>query len=259
MRASLSGGGEEGARSSTALLDVADLRVTYGRSVAVGGVSLVVHEGEVVGLIGPNGAGKSSTLLAIMGAVRRSGGDVRLSGKRLSPSRPEEVARLGVALVPEGRHLFASMTVRENLELGRLARGDRSPRFDDREVGQLFPVTEEFRNQRAGLLSGGQQQQVAIARALLADPDLLLLDEPSLGLAPAAVTAVFSALEHIRQLGVAILLVEQRAEMTLEFCSRSYVMVGGRIRFEADRSTPIESVIVAYFGATSTAASEHER
>lgn len=258
MTVSLPDGGTDGARHSNELLEVAELEVAYGRSEAVSGVSLAVHEGEAVGLIGPNGAGKSSTLLAIMGAVRRAGGDVRLRGKTLPPGRPEDIARLGVALVPEGRHLFASMTVRENLELGRLARGDRPPRFDDREVVELFPVTEELADQRAGLLSGGQQQQVAIARALLADPDLLLLDEPSLGLAPIAVAAVFSALEQIRELGVAILLVEQRAELTLEFCSRSYVLVGGKIKFEADRSTPIDSVIVAYFGATSTMASEHD-
>jgi branched-chain amino acid transport system ATP-binding protein len=239
------------------LLEVSDLVVSYGRSQAVSGISLRVREGEVVGVIGPNGAGKSSTLLAIMGAVRRSSGEVSLRGTPLAPGHPENMARLGVALVPEGRHLFPSMTVRENLELGRLARRrERTPRFDDRELAELFPVTQEFRNQRAGLLSGGQQQQVAIARALLADPDLLLLDEPSLGLAPTTVAAVFSALRHIRELGVAILLVEQRAEMTLEFCSRCYVLVGGKIQFEADRSTPIESVIASYFGAAPVMLSE---
>ncbi len=252
--------GAPGAASSRALLEVEDLEVTYGRSRAVEGISLSVGEGEVVGIVGPNGAGKSSTLRAIMGAVRRSGGQVTLRGKALAPGRPENIARLGVAMVPEGRHLFASMTVKENLELGRLARRrDRRPRFDDGEVAELFPVAEEFRDQRAGLLSGGQQQQVAIARALLADPDLLLLDEPSLGLSPTAVAAVFSALAHIHELGVSILLVEQRAEMTLEFCSRSYVLVGGRIRFEADRSTPIQTVIDSYFGADPSARSELRR
>ena len=241
--------GPDAAPGSPSLLEVFGLRVTYGRAVAVDGISLVVGENEVVGLVGPNGAGKSSTLLAIMGAVRRAGGEVRLRGQVLVPGHPEKVAGRGVAMVPEGRHLFASMTVRENLQLGRLARRPgRVPRFSDDEVAALFPVTVEFANQRAGLLSGGQQQQVAIARAMLADPDLLLLDEPSLGLAPTAVAAVFSALERIRKQGVAILLVEQRAEMTLSFCSRSYVLVGGRIQFEADRSTPIESVVASYFG-----------
>ncbi len=238
-----------GTAARETLLEVRDIEVTYGRAVAVRGVSLAVGVAEAVGLVGPNGAGKSSTLLALMGAVRRSRGDVLLAGRALPRNRPERVAALGVAMVPEGRHLFASMTVRENLLLGRLARRPRStPRLDEAALGELFPVTREFASRPAGLLSGGQQQQVAIARAMLADPDLLLLDEPSLGLAPTAVQAVFSALEQIRQLGVAILLVEQRAELTLRFCSRSYVLAGGQVRLEADSSTETESVVAAYFG-----------
>lgn len=235
--------------AAPALLDVVGLRVTYGRAQAVDGVSIAVQEGELVGLVGPNGAGKSSTLLAIMGEVRRAAGEVRFRGWPM-PGRPEDVVRLGVAMVPEGRHLFPSMTVQENLQLGRLARRPgRTPRLDDGEVASLFPVTAEFARRRAGLLSGGQQQQVAIARALLSDPDVLLLDEPSLGLSPTIVASVFSALERVNALGVAILLVEQRAEMTLEFCSRSYVLVGGRIQFEADRHTSVETVVASYFGA----------
>lgn len=235
------------------LLEVSNLGVTYGRAQAVDGVTFSVGEGELVGLVGPNGAGKSSTLLAIMGEVRRAAGEVRLRGAPV-PARPENVVRMGLAMVPEGRHLFPSMTVHENLELGRLARRQgRTPRLDDAEVATLFPVTVEFARRRAGLLSGGQQQQVAIARALLSDPDLLLLDEPSLGLSPTIVASVFSALERINSLGVAILLVEQRAEMTLEFCARSYVLVGGRIRFEADRSTSVETVVASYFGVAPVA------
>lgn len=230
------------------LLEVSGLRVTYGRAQAVDGATFAVGEGELVGLVGPNGAGKSSTLFAVMGEVRRAAGEVRFRGKPL-PGRPEDVVRLGLAMVPEGRHLFPSMTVQENLQLGRLARRPgRTPRLGDEEVATLFPVTAEFARRRAGLLSGGQQQQVAIARALLSDPDLLLLDEPSLGLSPTIVASVFSALERINALGVAILLVEQRAEMTLEFCARSYVLVGGRIRFEADRHTNVETVVASYFG-----------
>ncbi len=241
--------GETGSMpSAPPLLQVSGLRVTYGSAQAVDGVSFAVGEGEVVGIIGPNGAGKSSTLLAVMGEVRRASGEVRLRGVPL-PARPENVVRSGLAMVPEGRHLFPSMTVQENLQLGRLARRPgRVPRLGDDEVAALFPVTVEFARRRAGLLSGGQQQQVAIARALLSDPDVLLLDEPSLGLSPTIVASVFSALERINALGVAILLVEQRAEMTLEFCARSYVLVGGRIRFEADRQTSVETVMAAYFG-----------
>ncbi len=225
------------------------LEVDYGRASAVRGVSFRVERGEAVGIVGPNGAGKSSTLLGIMGAVRRSGGDVMLCGRSLPRNRPESVAALGVAMVPEGRHLFSSMSVRENLALGRFARRPgRAPRIADDRLAELFPVIAEFAERPAGLLSGGQQQQVAIARAMLADPDLLLLDEPSLGLSPTAVQAVFAALEQIRALGVAILLVEQRAEVTLGFCSRSYVLADGRIRLEAGPSTETESVVAAYFG-----------
>ena len=229
-------------------VELADVGVRLGSVTALEQVSLTFDEGTRVGIVGPNGAGKSSTLLAVMGEVRRAAGEVRLRGVQL-PGRPENVVRSGIAMVPEGRHLFPSMTVGENLQLGRLARRrGRAPRLSDDEVAALFPVTAEFARRRAGLLSGGQQQQVAIARALLSDPDVLLLDEPSLGLSPTIVASVFTALERVNALGVAILLVEQRAEMTLEFCSRSYVLVGGRIRFEADRHTSVETVMAAYFG-----------
>ena len=238
----------DGRAAGSPLLEVRALEVTYGRAAAVRGVSFSVGAGEAVGLVGPNGAGKSSTLMAIMGAVRRAGGEVLLAGHPLPRNKPEAVAALGVAMVPEGRHLFASMTVRENLLLGRLARRPgREPRVDDGWLAELFPVTAEFAERPAGLLSGGQQQQVAIARAMLADPDLLLLDEPSLGLSPTAVATVFGALAQIRTLGVAVLLVEQRAEVTLDFCSRSYVLAGGRIRLEAGPTTDTESVVAAYF------------
>jgi branched-chain amino acid transport system ATP-binding protein len=213
-------------------LVVDGLQVRYGAVRAVRGLSLEVHSGEIVGLIGPNGAGKSSTLHAIMGSAPIVGGDVRLGGRSLVGLRPEDVARSGVALVPEGRRIFAELTVAENMTLGLAARRSRdgADAALDR-VHQLFPVVDEFRSRAAGTLSGGQQQQLAIARALVAEPDVLLLDEPSLGLAPRIVDSVFDALDAIRTNGdVAVLLVEQRAQRTIALADRSYVLANGELR-----------------------------
>jgi len=203
------------------------LHVRYGAVDAVRGLSLEVKPGEIVGLIGPNGAGKSSTLHAIMGAAPVSGGDIRLSGVSLRRRASEDVARAGVALVPEGRRIFAELTVEENLRLGLAAR--RTPGGVE-SAFELFPVIEEFRSRRAGALSGGQQQQLAIARALVAEPDVLLLDEPSLGLAPRIVDVVFDALAAIRERGIAVLLVEQRAQRTVALADRSHVLAHGELR-----------------------------
>jgi branched-chain amino acid transport system ATP-binding protein len=212
-------------------LAVEDLEVVHGAVVAVQGLSFEVGHGEIVGLIGPNGAGKSSTLHAIMGAVRPAGGDVRVNGTSVVGRRPEDVARRGVALVPEGRRIFAELTVEENLRLGQAGRRSRDGVAEDvRQVYDLFPVVEEARRRKAGTLSGGQQQQLAIARALVADPEILLLDEPSLGLAPRVVDLVFDALAAIRERGLAILLVEQRAQRTVAFADRSHVLSKGRLR-----------------------------
>ena len=212
-------------------LAVEDLEVVHGAVVAVQGLSFEVGHGEIVGLIGPNGAGKSSTLHAIMGAVRPAGGDVRVNGTSVVGRRPEDVARRGVALVPEGRRIFADLTVEENLRLGQAGRRSRDGVAEDvRQVYDLFPVVEEARRRKAGTLSGGQQQQLAIARALVADPEILLLDEPSLGLAPRVVDLVFDALAAIRERGLAILLVEQRAQRTVAFADRSHVLSKGRLR-----------------------------
>jgi len=233
------------------VLEIRRLVVSYGRAVAVRDLSLHVGSGEVVGLVGPNGAGKTSTLLAVMGAVKRSAGDVLFHGEPLAKAQPEAVVRLGIAMVPEGRHLFQSMTVRENLALGKLGRRPgKAPRITEEEITELFPVVEEFAHRPAGLLSGGQQQQVAIARALLADPDLLLLDEPSLGLAPLSVDAVFAAIAQVRRAGVSLLLVEQRAERTVRFCDRSYVLSTGEVKMETTRegAEDAEAVVAAYFG-----------
>jgi branched-chain amino acid transport system ATP-binding protein len=211
-------------------LAVEKLSVRYGAVEAVRGLSLEVRPGEIVGLIGPNGAGKSSTLHAIMGTAPVVGGDVRLGGSSLVGRRPEDVARAGLALVPEGRRIFGELTVEENLRLGLAARRSRPNGSALQRAYELFPVLQEFRTRHAAALSGGQQQQLAIGRALVAEPDVLLLDEPSLGLAPRVVDVVFEALARIRESGLAVLLVEQRAQRTVAFADRSYVLANGELR-----------------------------
>jgi branched-chain amino acid transport system ATP-binding protein len=211
-------------------LAVEKLSVRYGAVEAVRGLSLEVKPGQIVGLIGPNGAGKSSTLHAIMGVAPITGGDVRLDGKSLARRRPEDVARRGVALVPEGRRIFGELTVEENLRLGLAARRKGANGSGLAHAYELFPVLREFRARQAGLLSGGQQQQLAIGRALAADPDVLLLDEPSLGLSPKMVDVVFEALTQIREAGLAVLLVEQRAQRTVALADRSHVLANGELR-----------------------------
>jgi branched-chain amino acid transport system ATP-binding protein len=213
----------------TALV-VENLSVRYGAVEAVRGLSLEVRPGQIVGLIGPNGAGKSSTLHAIMGSAPITGGDVRLDGKSVVGRRPEQVARRGVALVPEGRRIFGELTVEENLRLGLAGRSSRKNGNGLAQANELFPVLREFRSRQAGVLSGGQQQQLAIGRALAADPEILLLDEPSLGLAPGIVDIVFEALTQIRDAGVAVLLVEQRAQRTVALADRSHVLANGELR-----------------------------
>ncbi len=214
----------------TALLELDALDVRHGRVPAVRGLTLEVAAGEIVGLIGPNGAGKSTTLHAITGLNPPAGGDVRLAGRSLRGRRPETIARSGVALVPEGRRIFGDFTVEENLRLGLAARRGNGAAAALDGVYELFPVLAETRGRRAGALSGGQQQQLAIGRGLVAGPDLLLLDEPSLGLAPAIVDLVFEALGAIRERGVSILLVEQRAQRTVAFADRTYVLGNGELR-----------------------------
>ncbi len=217
------------------LLEVEALEVRYGAVPAVRDLSFEVGEGEIVGLIGPNGAGKTTTLLAIMGGLPVSSGDLRLAGRSLRGRAPEAIARAGVALVPEGRRIYGDLTVDENLQLGLAARSDRSGAATDLEAAfELFPIVGEFRRRHAGALSGGQQQQLAIARALVARPRLLLLDEPSLGLAPKIVDIVFDALAEIRKRGVTVLLVEQRAQRTISFADRTYLIANGELRLVLD-------------------------
>jgi len=211
-------------------LALEQLSVRYGAVEAVRGLSLEVRPGQIVGLIGPNGAGKSSTLHAIMGTAPITGGDVRLDGTSVVGRRPEDVARRGVAIVPEGRRIFGELTVEENLRLGLAARGARKNGDGIARAYELFPVLREFRSRQAGTLSGGQQQQLAIGRALAADPAVLLLDEPSLGLAPKIVDVVFEALTRIRDDGLAVLLVEQRAQRTVALADESHVLANGELR-----------------------------
>ncbi|HKB92922.1 MAG TPA: ABC transporter ATP-binding protein [Gaiellaceae bacterium] len=226
------------------------LHVRYGAVDAVRGLSLEVKPGEIVGLIGPNGAGKSSTLHAIMGAAPVAGGRITLDGRPLRGRRSEDVARAGVALVPEGRRIFAELTVEENLRLGLAARrkaGGAEEAFE--RAFTLFPVIRDFRRRQAGGLSGGQQQQLAIARALVAEPDVLLLDEPSLGLAPRIVDVVFDALAAIRASGLAVLLVEQRAQRTVALADRSHVLSNGELRLTLgpEDAGDTEKLVGAYF------------
>ena len=211
-------------------LAVEKLSVRYGAVEAVRGLSFEVRPGQIVGLIGPNGAGKSSTLHAIMGSAPITGGDVRLDGTSIVGRRPEDVARRGVAIVPEGRRIFGELTVEENLRLGLAARRAGKNGAGVARAYDLFPVLRESRSRQAGTLSGGQQQQLAIGRALAADPEVLLLDEPSLGLAPKIVDIVFEALTQIRDAGLAVLLVEQRAQRTVALADQSHVLANGELR-----------------------------
>ncbi len=229
-------------------LTLEGLTVRYGAVDAVRDVSLEVKPGEIVGLIGPNGAGKSSTLHAIMGVAPVAGGDVKLGGRSLVGRRSEDVARAGVALVPEGRRIFAELTVEENLRLGLAARRTAANGDALDSAFELFPILREFRRRNAGALSGGQQQQLAIARALVAEPDVLLLDEPSLGLAPRIVDLVFEALAGIRDRGLAVLLVEQRAQRTVALADRSHVLANGQLRLELgpDDAADTDRLIAAY-------------
>jgi branched-chain amino acid transport system ATP-binding protein len=234
------------------VLAVESLEVRYGAVPVVRGIGFTVGKGEIVGLIGPNGAGKSTTLLALMGAVRPTAGDVRLEGRSIVGRRPEDIVRLGLALVPEGRHIFGGLTVEENLRLGLVGRrGANGVAGDLAAVEELFPVVRDARGRQAGALSGGQQQQLAIARGLLAKPRVLLLDEPSLGLAPAVVDTVWEALAEVRRRGLAILLVEQRAQITVDLADRTHVLNSGQIRAtmtpgDADDG---ERMAAAYFGS----------
>jgi branched-chain amino acid transport system ATP-binding protein len=228
---------------------VEGLEVAYGGVPAVRALSLTVAPGEIVGLIGPNGAGKSTTLHAIMGLVPLTAGEVRLGDRPLTGRPPEAIARSGVSLVPEGRRLFAELTVEENLRLGLAARAEAEGSDEDiAYVSELFPVVAEARSRPAGALSGGQQQQLAIARALVARPLVLLLDEPSLGLAPTVVDVVFATLRTIAERGIGVLLVEQRAQRTVALAARTHVLANGQLRLTLtpDDAADTDRMVAAY-------------
>ncbi len=229
-------------------LAVQGLEVRYGAVTAVRDVSFQVAKGEIVGLIGPNGAGKSTTLHAIMGLVPARSGTVKLAGTPVLGRAPERIAKAGVGIVPEGRRIFADFTVEENLRLGLAAGRGRNGKSALAGAYELFPILREFRKRPAGVLSGGQQQQLAIARALVGEPDVLLLDEPSLGLAPGLVDDVFAALAGLRDRGFAVLLVEQRAQRTVALADRTHVLANGELRLtlgpaDADDT---EKMVAAY-------------
>ena len=211
------------------ILDVQDVHTYYGNIEALKGISLKVEQGEIVTLIGSNGAGKTTTLRTIAGVLRPRRGTVRMDSSDLTKTPANQIVRLGIAHSPEGRRIFARMTVRENLEMGAFARGGADIAADYERVYTLFPRIKERLKQRAGTLSGGEQQMLAIGRALMARPKLLLLDEPSMGLAPVLVELVFQTIKEINAQGMTVLLVEQNAHMALTIANRGYVLQTGKI------------------------------
>ena len=234
-----------------ALLSIENLSVHYGAIQALHGVSIAVEPGEIVTLIGANGAGKSTTLRAVSGLLKASGGTITFDGKNLAGVAAHKILRLGMAQVPEGRGIFPNLTVDENLDLGAYARDSRKDVANDRErVFALFPRLKERLAQRAGTLSGGEQQMLAIGRALLARPRVLLLDEPSLGLAPQLVQTIFKIIREINASGTTIFLVEQNAHMALRVAHRAYVLEVGSVVMQGDakKLAASDEVKKAYLG-----------
>ncbi len=233
------------------MLEVRDLEASYGDLRALGGVTLTVGAGEIVALLGPNGAGKSTLLKAVAGLLRPRAGSLRWEGEDLGALGAHQIVERGVALVPEGRRLFGSMTVAENLELGAFAPRARAVQAQSLErVYALFPVLRDRGGQLVRALSGGQQQMVAVGRALMSAPRLLMLDEPSLGIAPRLVSAIFASLLEINRAGVAVFLVEQNVHASLSLAHRAYVLEGGRVVGEGAAAALLEDPHVrrAYLG-----------
>ncbi|PLR96531.1 ABC transporter ATP-binding protein [Bacillus sp. T33-2] len=233
------------------MLRVEDVNVFYGNIQALKGVSLEINEGEIVTLIGANGAGKSTLLKTISGLLKPKQGKIEFKGQPIAGKAAQTIVKRGISHVPEGRRVFANMTVEENLDLGAFLRKDKAGIKQDLEnVFHLFPRLQERRKQQAGTLSGGEQQMLAMGRALMARPQLLILDEPSMGLAPLLVKTIFRIIEEINQSGTTILLVEQNAHMALSIADRAYVIETGRVVLSgaAEELTSSEQVKMAYLG-----------
>jgi branched-chain amino acid transport system ATP-binding protein len=241
------------AQSPSVLLEVTGLRVNYGAVAAIRGIDISVGAGEVVALLGANGAGKSTMLRTISGLSRPRAGRITLAGEAIHRLPPARIVRLGVAHCPEGRRVFGSLSVAENLRLGASARVDRSGVGEDRDrIYAMFPVLRERMHQSAGTLSGGEQQMLAVGRALMARPRVLLLDEPSLGLAPLHVQQIFRTLGELKAAGVTMLLVEQNIKLALDLADRAYVLRTGEVSLAgsaAELKGEHEKVAAAYLGA----------
>ncbi|MBD3878932.1 MAG: ABC transporter ATP-binding protein [Quinella sp. 1Q5] len=234
-----------------AMLEVKDINVYYGAIHAIKGISLAVEEGEIVTLIGANGAGKSTTLRTISGLLKPKTGEISFLGKNIAGMPAHKIVREGISQVPEGRRIFAEMTVQENLELGAFTRTDTEEIQNDfKMVFGRFPRLEERKSQLAGTLSGGEQQMLAMGRALMSRPKLLLLDEPSMGLAPLLIREIFSIIADINKTGTTVLLVEQNANMALSIANRAYVLETGRITISGDakKLAASEDIRKAYLG-----------
>jgi branched-chain amino acid transport system ATP-binding protein len=234
-----------------ALLELDDIHTHYGNIEALKGISVTVDEGEIVTLIGSNGAGKSTTLRSISGLSPPSQGSIRFDGEEITETPPQDIVRLGISQSPEGRHCFARMSVKENLELGAYLRRDDKVQSDLDRVFELFPRLKEREKQKAGTMSGGEQQMLAIGRALMANPKLLLLDEPSMGIAPILVERIYETIAEINRQGTTILLVEQNANFALGVSKRGYVLETGSVSLSDESSALRDNPEVqrAYLGA----------
>lgn len=231
------------------LLEIKNLHVSYGKVKALNGLNLNVEKGKIISIIGANGAGKSTLLDTISGRVRKNKGEILFEGKTL-PKEVHKIVHNGITQVPEGRKIFAGLTVEENLIMGGITQPKASTQETEDKMYQLFPVLKERRNQQAGTLSGGEQQMLALARGLMSQPKLLLLDEPSLGLAPIIINQVFDFIRTIRDMGFTILLVEQNATKALQLCDYAYVIENGLVRMEGSSQDLMSrsDIVSAYLG-----------